>query len=93
MKRFPVKASQWFIEQDSEDLRKVRINADIALCRACPGWFCAMFHGGEYLPAKNRWKMTYSVQMEAGGQPKLFTLMIGRLLMADGSQVWGAVNG
>lgn len=93
MKKFPVKAGQWVAEQDSEDLRKVRINADIALCRENPGWFCIMFHCGEYLPRNNRWRMLYSVQAEQGSEPKLRQILIGRILMADGSQVWGAVAG
>jgi hypothetical protein len=93
VKKFPVREGQWVTEQESEDLRKVRVNADIAMCRANPGWFCVMFHCGEYLPAKNRWKMLYSVQWEKDSEPKLYHVMVGRILMADGSQVWGAVNG
>ncbi len=93
VKNFPVKAGEWVAEQASEEMRRVRVNADFSMCRANPGWFAVVFHSGLYLPAKNRWKMLYSIQAEQDGQPRLYQVMIGRILMADGSEVWGAVNG
>ena len=76
-----------------DDMRKIRVVADIELCRCCPGWFCIMFHYGRYLAVNDRWKLFYSVQMDKDSEPQLRQLLIGRIKMADGSTVWGRVTG
>lgn len=76
-----------------DDMRKIRVVSDIELCRVCPGWFCVMFHYGRYLAANGRWKMFYTVQMTKDSEPQLRQLLIGRIRMADGSLVWGRVEG
>ncbi len=78
---------------ESDDMRRIRIVADSELSRQNPGWFCAMFHCGEYLAGRDKWLMMYSVQMAKESEPELRQLLIGRVHMVDGSQVWGAVNG
>lgn len=78
-----------------DELRKVRINADVELSRLYPGWVSAVFYCGRYshMQGRERWLMFYSVRMTEESKPKPVFIMMGKILMADGSAQWGSVGG
>lgn len=78
----------------SDELRRVRINADAELSRYHPGWVCAMFHYGrrDDHKGRERWLMVYSVQMALDSEPMPLFIHMGRIQMADGSTQWGCVG-
>jgi hypothetical protein len=79
---------------ESDDFRALRIVADTEMSRRNPGWLCCMFHYGRYIPSsgRGRWLMVYSIQLTRDSIPKMFTMVMGHVQMADGSTVWAWVQ-
>jgi hypothetical protein len=74
----------------NDDMRKLRIAGDVELSRRWPGWYCVLFHYGQFVECDNRWLLVYSVQMTEHAEPNVCRVLMGKVKMADGSWVWGA---
>ncbi len=74
----------------SDDMRKVRIAGDVGISRYRPGWYCLVFHQGEFLAHFDCWILVYSMQMTKESAPFVCHVVIERVLMADSSKIWGA---
>src|SRR5215216_3566862 len=74
----------------NDEMRKLRIAGDVEVSRRWPGWYCVMFHYGQFIEDDKRWLLVYSIQMSEQAEPNICHILIGKIKMADGSSVWGA---